>query len=740
MNWVIPVTELTPADRSRVGGKAYVLSLLDKGGFAIPKTICIPTDAYSAYIDQTGLRERIQAELHRKDFSTMRWEEMWDCALRIRHMVLRKPLPEKMAREIAEAVTAAFGDRPVALRSSAADEDTAAHSFAGIHESFINIRGADEILTHLRKVWASLWSDAALLYRREIGLDVQTSAMAVVIQEVINGECSGIVFTMSPADKRQAVVEAVHGLNQALVDGAVEPDRWSFDRKTKKLLTHTRAHREQWMRLAGAGVLLADLPPAKAGMPPLDLEEAAGVFLNALSIESFFEAPQDIEWTRDHHRLVFLQARPITAASEKGAGDDRAWYLSLRRTYDNLRALWTRIDTELVPGMIEAAEKLSETDPAAFSTDALAEEIIRRKSIYDKWHAVYWADFIPFAHGMRLFGEIYNDIIQPDDPYEFVNILAAGELMSLDRNRHLETLANMVRSNAALADALENGDETAFPREFKDALDDFNHRFGDLSCGMTDASGCQPDPGMIYRLLLNMAGQAPPEQSSQRTDNDLKERVSRFMERFPASGSVCAQDFLDLARASYRMRDDDNIYLGRIEAHLYAGINEGKERLAAAGNQNDEFGLQALKDALQEAVPGEKPAHEGTAEAYERHIRPRQLRGQPAGAGFARGTARVVLTVGDLENFKPGDIMVCDAVEPNMTFIVPMAGAIVERRGGMLIHGAIIAREYGLPCVTGITDAARVIRTGDRITVDGYLGIVTIMSGDEKADQATVSR
>ena len=70
--------------------------------------------------------------------------------------------------------------------------------------------------------------------------------------------------------------------------------------------------------------------------------------------------------------------------------------------------------------------------------------------------------------------------------------------------------------------------------------------------------------------------------------------------------------------------------------------------------------------------------------------------------------------------------MVCDSVDPNMTFVVPLAAGIVERRGGMLIHGAIIAREYGLPCVTGIFDATSLIQTGDILTVDGYLGIVTI--------------
>src|SRR5690606_1032544 len=92
--------------------------------------------------------------------------------------------------------------------------------------------------------------------------------------------------------------------------------------------------------------------------------------------------------------------------------------------------------------------------------------------------------------------------------------------------------------------------------------------------------------------------------------------------------------------------------------------------------------------------------------------RDRQLVGQPAGPGYARGVARVARKREDLFLFRSGEILVCDAVDPNMTFVVPLAGGIVERRGGMLIHGAIIAREYGIPCVTGIPDAVHRIRTG----------------------------
>jgi pyruvate,water dikinase len=90
------------------------------------------------------------------------------------------------------------------------------------------------------------------------------------------------------------------------------------------------------------------------------------------------------------------------------------------------------------------------------------------------------------------------------------------------------------------------------------------------------------------------------------------------------------------------------------------------------------------------------------------------------------GLARVVAGRDDLAAFEDGEILVCDAIAPEMTFVVPLAAGIVERRGGMLIHGAIIAREYGLPCVTGVPRATELISTGDRLTVDGYLGIVII--------------
>jgi pyruvate,water dikinase len=84
----------------------------------------------------------------------------------------------------------------------------------------------------------------------------------------------------------------------------------------------------------------------------------------------------------------------------------------------------------------------------------------------------------------------------------------------------------------------------------------------------------------------------------------------------------------------------------------------------------------------------------------------------------------------DLGKFRKGEILVCDAIQPTMTHLVPLAGGIVERRGGMLIHGAIIARELGIPCVNGVRDAAEILKNGDLVTVDGHLGIVTVGAAD----------
>jgi len=727
MKLFLTLDEVSEQYRLKVGGKGYALSVLARNNFNVPLTLCLTTEAYRQYVSATGLRERILLELNRKDFNDMRWEEIWDASLRIRNMFLTTDVPKHLRLNIRNSLAAYFDDKPVVVRSSSVGEDSAQASFAGLHESFVNVRGVDSILDHVRLVWASLWSDAALLYRQEIGLDVGKSLMGVIVQEIVEGDRSGVIFSTDPNNPSQLVIEAVHGLNQGLVDGLVEPDRWQIDRAGKRIVSHTPAQRESLVVSIDVGTRLESLPSELRDRAPLSDDEVIEICDLALMSEDLFGVPQDVEWTIRGGHLMVLQSRPITMIGEAQKEDKKRWYLSLRRSYENLQSLRKRIEEELIPGMERDVRQMAAQDLSLLSDRELVSEIRRRKGISDRWTTIYWEEYIPFAHGVRLFGQFYNDTVRPEDPYEFVRLLGATEMESVERNRLLESMAAILRERDDLRDRLIHGRYLEVGDKFLNLLDQFIVKFGDLSCPTTGVVQCNQTPEGLIRIVLEMASH-PPTPGAFATE-DLASLIDKYSHRFEGERQLLAMDLLDLARTSYRLRDDDNIKLARIDAQRIMALNEGKRRIENHDGRLPDaelVGEVAVGSYDPEVIsPVPLPLEEVRA-GYR--IKPRQLRGQPAGPGVAKGSARVVMGSSDLLEFKHGEVLVCDAVDPNMTFVVPLASGIVERRGGMLIHGAIIAREYGIPCVTGVTDATKLIRSGDLITLDGFLGIVTIGS------------
>ncbi len=721
MKLCIPLETIEDSVRREVGGKAFALARMANEGFSVPRAISVTSAAYRQYVELTGLGERIGLELNRKDLHDMRWEEVWDASLRIRSLFLNTPMPRVIEDVLRSEIGEAFADVPVVVRSSAPGEDSVKTSFAGLHESYVNVRGTDAVLEHIRKVWASLWSDGAFLYRRELGLNYETSTMAVLIQEIVAGDRSGVAFSRNPNDPEQAVIEAVYGLNQGLVDGTVEPDRWILDRNTAAIVSHRAGPRNQRMVPVPDGIRLEVLESAKDQGPPLADPEVTGIFGLSMRAENFFGSPQDVEWTYREGGLYVLQSRPITTLAGATEEDKRPWYLSLKRSLGNLETLRKKIEEKLIPDMIQEAENLALQDPESLANEDLSREIVRRKKIYDDWHGVYYRDFIPFAHGFRLFGQVYNDTMEPSDPHAFIDLLSNTGMVSVERNRRLEELADMIRENAVLKRSLEQGGRDS-EGIFQQKLNDFLKDFRDLSW---EAVRVFDEEKTFISFLLEMASRKAGASGVKSRDGDrLKEE---FLARFQGEKKGEMEEFLNLARTSYRLRDDDNIYLGKIEGQMLKTIREGQKRIREkSGKTTGHLSIENVVKGLNDPdfVPqGPKP---GEGKKEERGINPRQLVGQPAGAGLARGSARVIRDASDLMSFKAGEILVCDAIDPNMTFVVPLSAGIVERRGGMLIHGAIIAREYGLPCVTGVPEAVELIRTGDIVTVDGYLGIVII--------------
>ena len=515
MTLIIPLSEIKKQDMSRVGGKAVALAIMAQHSLNVPDALCVTTDAYNSYVTTTGLRERILLELNRKQFKDMRWEELWDTSLRIRNMFLTTPLPTALAQDLREIIAPVFSDKAAVVRSSAPGEDSASTSFAGLHESYVNIKGTESIIEHICLVWASLWSDAALLYRQELDLNIEKSLMAVVVQEIIDGEQSGVAFGKNPLNESEAVIEAIYGLNQGLVDGSVEPDRWIVDRETGRIISHTPAQRTRTLVSFSEGVRFEPLPAVKAETPPLSDDKISTVFSLVTTAESIFCTPQDVEWTFRENRIHALQSRPITARKTDTGEDQRSWYLSLRRSFDNLKALRSKIENELIPAMIREASQLADKNLSQLADHELAGEIVKRNESQKKWTDVYWNDFIPFAHGMRLFGQIYNDVVRPADPYEFMDLLRTDKMVSVERNRMLKDMVSIIQRDARFALALHSKSDYEHSA-FKTMLDEFTDKYTDEVKGTAQA---EKQKHSLVRLLLEMASRPAAEKQSSPADN-----------------------------------------------------------------------------------------------------------------------------------------------------------------------------------------------------------------------------
>ena len=735
---LIPLHAVEARHEPIVGGKAAKLSQLARAGFTVPRGVCLTTWAYESFVGDSDIVNTIRMELGRKSLDEMRWEEIWDAALRIRAAFMSQPLSDSLQSTIAEVLSAFDSSTPLAVRSSAIGEDSADRSFAGLHESIIGVRRTNAVRDAVRLVWASLWSDAALLYRKELGLDPARSRMAVLIQEMVDDDRSGVAFARDPREPRteHAIIESVPGPCSLLVDGMVDPDRWEIHRKTRSVIAWRPGQRE------GSN----DDGPL---LEPRDLEK---ILETLLSVEQLFSWAPDIEWTGRSETLTVLQARPITTVAPE-EDDKRSWYLSLRPSDLRLRDLRKRVSEQLIPELEALGQALAAEQLDPLDDEQLAQAIRARADSVAEWKKIYWDEFIPFAHGVRRLGTYYNDAVKPDDPYEFVGLLRDQPLLAAQRNRAIAVLAQQLGSHDSVRAAVErllrehagSMKWVDFRREllqiedvaarFVEGFERLSERFLDVTYD-DERLYDQPEPLLWNIVELSRLPDRRP-QSSRASGESASVLQQRLLDAVGPERHEEAQHVLETGRVSWKLRDDDNLLVARLQSQLLRALSVAASRLRDRGQLGDEgkpnaSHVEPLVQALR--VPNAAPivlaphtaATKSNPLPTAQGESARQLIGQPASPGLATGTVRCIRGRDALSKFRRGEILVCDAIEPTMTHLVPLASAIVERRGGMLIHGSIIARELGIPCVNGVRNAADVLKDGDFVTVDGHLGIVTV--------------
>lgn len=297
-----------------VGGKGRSLSRLAQAGFDVPDGFLVATCAYRDYVEANDLEARILALARPELVDGV--VSFTKAAESIRQLFGEHDLTSGVRAEIGAAYNV-FGSRPaVAVRSSATAEDSPDASFAGQHETLLNVAGADAVARAVKDCWASLWSARAMAYRHERGMDNDTAAMAVVVQTMVPSEVSGIVFTANPAsgDRSELIVNCSLGLGETVVGGEVTPDTHVVDRNSLTAKQTVVGSKEQMVVADGEqGTRTESVAAEQRREPCLSNAVLADLAALALAVEDVFDGePQDIEWAIYSDKLWLLQSRPIT--------------------------------------------------------------------------------------------------------------------------------------------------------------------------------------------------------------------------------------------------------------------------------------------------------------------------------------------------------------------------------------------------------------------------------------------
>jgi pyruvate,water dikinase len=308
-----PFEVLTKERINLVGGKAANLGELVRAGFPVPPGFVISANAFAGFMESSGLTHevaKVLAEIDRGDSSQLRVAEE-----KLRGFVESNEISKKLKDEILIHYKALGNGIRVAVRSSATAEDLACASFAGQQDTCLNIIGELDLLKAIRHCWSSLFTAQAIYYRCRKGFDDIKVKMAVVVQQMVDSEKSGVIFTIDPVSRNpyQMLVEAVWGLGEGIVSGKITPDHYKIDRETFEILFKFIAKKtEMYSMDSHPGVCLMEVPPAKVETPVLNEDELHRLVDLGNQVEKHYRYPQDIEWCIDRNRIYLLQSRPIT--------------------------------------------------------------------------------------------------------------------------------------------------------------------------------------------------------------------------------------------------------------------------------------------------------------------------------------------------------------------------------------------------------------------------------------------
>jgi len=318
--------ELSKSDVGIAGGKGANLGEMTQAGIPVPPGFIVTASAYFDFLEKSSVKDKIASWL--KPLDPGNSKQLQQVAAVIKKLILDTPMSPELADQIEKAYNE-MGGGLVAVRSSATAEDLPEASFAGQQRTFLNIEGRKEVITAVRGCWASLFEPRAIFYRHQQGFDHFKVGIAVPVQKMVQSEASGVMFTIEPvtSDSNHIIIEAVHGLGEAIVSGEVTPDLYIVDKKTTKIVSKKLARQEQQLvRNPGAtgeeANIWVEMPPEEQTRQKVTDEEIVEIARLGKRLEEWYQFPQDIEWAKQDSEIFIVQTRPVTTIKEKAEEEE----------------------------------------------------------------------------------------------------------------------------------------------------------------------------------------------------------------------------------------------------------------------------------------------------------------------------------------------------------------------------------------------------------------------------------
>ena len=841
-----------------VGGKGKSLARMALAGLPAPAGFILTTTMYRDFVIANNLQPGILSVLADAASTDA------TASAKIQSLFAAARIPQDLSTSIGQAYAGMGKDIPVAVRSSATAEDLPDTSFAGQHDTFLNVRGRDALLEAVQLCWASLWSARAIAYRQQMEFDHQAVAMAVIIQVMVQADVSGITFTANPAtgDRNEIVINASFGLGELIVSGQVTPDTFVLHKASFEVKETVPGTKEEMTISDGdQGTTIQALPDAKRTELSLDADLLAELASLSLKAEQLFAGvPQDIEWAVLNGQCYLLQSRPITGLPATPLTDIR-WdppykggKLIRRQVVENMPDPLSPLFEELYlqVGLEHSLDKLMATWDAPFD---IAEMVVRPIFVTVNGYAYCRADYrFP---GRRIFKIIrwyfravpamLRDVIPQwrDDGlpnylesieqwktvdinsatdahllsgvralavadadywfsvsmimgmakitdgalHAFLSVLVKGQLISgmflrgfpsktLEAQVELEAIRSQILTVAPLrdlviatpaADLLEKLKQDAVGLAVAENIEQYLEKYGHQVYTLDFIQATQiedPLPVLLSLKALVKDGGSTPQRAEL-----VLERESLAEKTSTSIGPVrrwLFRKLLSWAQTYGPYREEALFYIGAAWPTLRKLALELGRRLVEIGTLGtpddvfylnseeileactsrlqgiaiDDLGLKAtqrreLREARKKLHPPPMvpegrfkigPFDLSFIETQKRNKDDSNtLKGFAVSPGKVTGTATVIMSPADFESMKPGTILVCPTTTPAWTPLFSQAAGLVTDIGGILAHGSIVAREYGIPAVMGTGNITQRIVTGQQITVDGEAGTVTIL-------------